>query len=170
MWVLFLTKDVVGWLETNQDKFISISDQIWSYAEIGLLEENSSNLLADTLENAGFKVERGVAFMPTAFIASYGTERPVIAILGEYDALPGLSQMAEPIKKPLKEGAPGHGCGHNLLGVAGLAAALAIKEAIELGKVVGTIRYYGCPAEENVDAKAGMVKEGCFKDVDISLT
>lgn len=168
--MLFLIKNVVEWLETNQEEFITISDQIWNYAEIGLLEENSSNLLADTLENAGFTVERGVAFMPTAFIASYGIERPVIAILGEYDALPGLSQAAEPIKKPLKEGSPGHACGHNLLGVAGLAAALAIKEAIVSRKVSGTIRYYGCPAEENVDAKAGMVKEGCFKDVDISLT
>jgi len=168
--VVSLSKNVIDWLEKNREEFITISDQIWSYAEIGLLEEKSSNLLAYTLEEAGFKVERGVAFMPTAFIASYGTEKPVIAILGEYDALPGLSQNTEPIKKPLKEGAPGHGCGHNLLGVAGLAAALAIKEAIKSGKVIGTILYYGCPAEENVDAKAGMVKEGYFKDVDISLT
>ena len=165
-----MTENVIEWLEKNRETFITISDKIWSYAEIGLLEEQSSNLLVNNLEKAGFEVERGVAFMPTAFIASYGTERPVIAILGEYDALPGLSQVMEPTKKPLKEGAPGHGCGHNLLGVAGLAAALAIKEAILSGKLIGTIRYYGCPAEENVDAKAGMVKEGYFKDVDISLT
>ena len=124
--VLSLTKNGLEWLEKNREKIITVSDRIWSYAEIGLLEEKSSNLLANILEDAGFKVERGVAFMPTAFIASYGTERPVIAILGEYDALPGLSQITEPIKKPLKEGAPGHGCGHNLLGVAGLAAALAV--------------------------------------------
>jgi aminobenzoyl-glutamate utilization protein B len=165
-----MTKNVIEWLEANKERFYSISDQIWDYAEIGLLENKSSSLLADTLEEAEFIVERGVTYMPTAFIARYGTEKPVIAILGEYDALPGLSQIAEPIKKPLMDGVPGHGCGHNLLGVAALAAALAIKEEIKSGEVTGTICFFGCPAEENVDAKAGMVKEGYFKDVDISLT
>ncbi|MFX0171360.1 MAG: amidohydrolase [Candidatus Hodarchaeota archaeon] len=165
-----MTKNVIEWLETNKEKFFSISDQIWNYAEIGLLEKESSNLLANILEEAEFEVERGVAYMPTAFIARYGTEKPVIAILGEYDALPGLSQTTEPIKKPIKDGSPGHGCGHNLLGVAALAAVLAIKELIKSGDVTGTICFYGCPAEENVDAKAGMVKEGYFKDIDISLT
>ena len=91
--------------------------------------------------------------MPTAFVATYGNGKPVIAVLGEYDALPGLSQVAEYIKKPLKEGAPGHGCGHNLLGTAGVGAILAVKKAIDAGEAKGTIRSYGCPAEEIFNAK-----------------
>ncbi|MFX0065755.1 MAG: M20 family metallopeptidase [Candidatus Hermodarchaeota archaeon] len=165
-----MSKKIEEWIETNREKFIKISDKIWSYAEIGLLEEKSSKFLADTLEEAKFKVEREVADMPTAFIASYGTGKPVIAILGEFDALPGLSQVAEPVKKPMKEGAPGHGCGHNLFGAACLAACMAVKKVIETGEVKGTIRFYGCPAEENADAKGWMVRAGLFDDVDISLT
>lgn len=161
---------IVEWIEKNQKKFIKISDEIWNYAELGLFEVKSSKLLADTLEEAGFTIEMGVADMPTAFIASYGTEGSIIAILGEFDALPGLSQAAEPIKKPLKEGAPGHGCGHNLFGTACLAACLAVKEAIESGEIKGTIRYYGTPAEENADGKGWMIKAGHFDDVDITLT
>jgi aminobenzoyl-glutamate utilization protein B len=165
-----LSDKILDMLEKNQKKFIEISDEIWNYAELGLFEEKSSRLLADTLEEAGFTIEMGVADMPTAFVASYGTENPIIAILGEFDALPGLSQAAEPIKKPLKEGAPGHGCGHNLFGAACLAACLAVKEEIESGKVKGTIRFYGCPAEENADGKGWMIKAGLFDDVHISLT
>ncbi|MFW9778038.1 MAG: amidohydrolase [Candidatus Heimdallarchaeota archaeon] len=158
------------WLETQSQKFIGISDRIWRYAEIGLLEEKSASLLIEIFEEAGFRVKKGLANMPTAFIAAYGKGKPVIAILGEFDALPGLSQDKTPRKKPVKEGDPGHGCGHNLLGVAGLAAALAIREVIQTKNLEGTIRYYGCPAEENADAKGGLVKEGLFNDVDISLT
>ncbi|MFW9854298.1 MAG: amidohydrolase [Candidatus Thorarchaeota archaeon] len=161
---------VEEWLETHSQKFIAISDRIWEYAEIGLLEGKSASLLISILKEAGFQVKKGLANMPTAFIATYGTEKPVIAILGEFDALPGLSQERIPRKKPVREGNPGHGCGHNLLGVAGLAAALAIKEVIQTKNIKGTISYYGCPAEENADAKGGLVKEGYFKDVDISLT
>lgn len=158
------------WIETNKERFIVISDKIWEYAETGLEEHKSSKLLADTLKNAGFNIERGVADIPTAFYASYGEGRPVISILGEYDALPGISQVAEPIKKSLKEGAPGHGCGHNLLGVAGLSAALSVKEAIDEGDAKGTIRFYGCPAEEMFNSKGYMIKYGAFDDVDICLT
>ena len=158
------------WIDTNKEKFIELSDNIWSFAEIGLLEEKSSDLLVKTLEEADFVIEKGIAGMPTAFVASYGSGKPVIAILGEFDALPGLSQTTDPEKTVLKKGAPGHGCGHNLLGVAGLAACLALKESLENNDLQGTIRYYGCPAEENVDAKGGMVKVGAFSDVDISLT
>jgi aminobenzoyl-glutamate utilization protein B len=165
-----MVEKIVKWLEINREKFFNISDRVWSFAEIGLLEEKSSKLLAETLKEADFKVEWGIAGMPTAFIASYGTGKPVIAILGEFDALPGLSQVPEPVKKSVKEGSPGHGCGHNLLGVAGIAACLAIKKIIDEDKLTGTIRYYGCPAEENVDAKGGMIKTGAFNDVDISLT
>ena len=158
------------WIETNRDKLISISDQIWAFAEIGLEEYKSSELLAKTLKDAGFTVDMGVAEMPTAFVASYGSGKPVIAILGEYDALPGLSQVAEPIKKPLKENAPGHGCGHNLLGTGSLGGVLAVKEAIDAGDAKGTIRFYGCPAEEKYNAKGLMAVNGFFEDVDISLT
>ncbi len=165
-----MTNDLVEWIETNRGKFIELSDSIWRFAEIGLLEEKSSALLIKTFREAGFTIQHGIANMPTAFFASYGSGKPVIAILGEYDALPGLSQTSDPEKKPLKEGESGHGCGHNLLGVAGIAASLALKTVIDAGEIQGTIRYYGCPAEENVDAKGGMVKAGAFSDVDISLT
>lgn len=165
-----MSDKILEFLEKNQKKFIEISDEIWNYAEVGLFEVKSSKLLADILEETGFTIEMGVADMPTAFVASYGTDDPIIAILGEFDALPGLNQAAEPIKKPFKEGAPGHGCGHNLFGTACLAACLAVKEAIESGKVKGTIRFYGCPAEENADGKGWMIKAGLFDDVHISLT
>jgi aminobenzoyl-glutamate utilization protein B len=113
----------------------------------------------------------GVAAMPTAFVASYGNGKPTIAVLGEYDALPGLSQVTEYIKKPLKEGAPGHGCGHNLLGTAGIGGVLGVKKAIDAGEVKGTIKYYGCPAEENFNAKGYMISPGgVFEDIDIAIT
>ncbi|MFW9905496.1 MAG: M20 family metallopeptidase [Candidatus Thorarchaeota archaeon] len=165
-----MSEKVTTYIEENQDKFIKISDEIWSFAELGLFEQKSSRLLAETLENAGFTIEMGIAGMPTAFVASYGTRKPVIALLGEYDALPGLSQAAEPVKRPIKEGAPGHGCGHNLFGAACLAACLSIKQVIDDGELVGTIRFYGTPAEENADGKGWMILGGVFDDVDISLT
>lgn len=158
------------WIETIKEKLITISDKIWEFAETGLEEYKSSKLLADTLKDAGFDVEMGVADMPTAFYASYGNGKPIVAILGEYDALPGISQVAEPIKKPLKEGAPGHGCGHNLLGAAGLGAALSVKEAIDAGDANGIVRFYGCPAEEIFNSKGYMINCGVFDDVDICLT
>ena len=128
-------------------------------------------MLVNTLKDAGFKVETQVADIPTAFVATYGEGKPVIGILGEYDALPGLSQKAKSVKEPLKEGAPGHGCGHNLLGTAGIGGVLAVKEALDAGDIKGTIRYYGCPAEEMYNTKGYMVEPGgVFKDVDITLT
>jgi len=162
--------DAIQWIEDKKDLFTNISDQIWSFAETGFLETHSARLLADALKNGGFAVENGIADIPTAFVASYGSESPVIAILGEYDALPGLSQKTVSEQQPVEEGGNGHGCGHNLLGTGALAAAMAVKEAIVAGDVKGTIRYYGCPAEENGSGKAFMVKEGVFDDVDIALT
>ncbi|MDO8630065.1 MAG: amidohydrolase, partial [Phycisphaerales bacterium] len=117
----------------------------------------------------GFKVERGVSGMPTAFTATFGTGKPIIGILGEFDALPGLSQKAQPTKEPLDPGKPGHGCGHNMFGAASLGAATAIKELIADGKLQGTIRFYGTPAEESVGGKIYMARDGLFKDVDICL-
>jgi aminobenzoyl-glutamate utilization protein B len=161
--------NIPEWIEANKKRFIELSDQVWQFAELGFTEQRSSGLLAAVLEESGFGVQRGIANIPTAFVASSGTGKPVIAILGEYDALPGLSQEAVPYLKPRQEGGNGHGCGHNLLGVAGLAAALAVKEAICLGDAIGTVRYYGCPAEENGSGKTLMVKAGAFTDVDLSL-
>jgi aminobenzoyl-glutamate utilization protein B len=165
-----MTMDVVSWIEEHKTFFTGVSDQIWAFAETGYKEVNSSKLLADKLEEAGFTVERGIAEIPTAFVGSYGKGKPVVALLGEYDALPNLSQQAATQQKPLVEGGSGHGCGHNLLGTGSLAAVLALKEAIAAGDVQGTVRYYGCPAEENGSGKAFMARAGVFNDVDITLT
>ena len=114
-------------------------------------------------------MERGVAGMPTAFVATYGSGRPVIGIMGEYDALPGISQKASPVKEPLQAGAGGHGCGHNLFGAASLGAAIAIKEQIAAGKLKGTVRFYGTPAEENYGGKIYMARDGLFDGLDAVL-
>ena len=120
-------------IETHRSELVALSDQVWAFAETALREKRSAAVLADYAEKQGFKVERGVAGMPTAFVASYGEGAPVIAVLGEYDALPGLSQKATADKQPLAAGAAGHGCGHNLFGAASLGAATAIKELIAAG-------------------------------------
>ncbi len=161
--------NISAWVETNRKQFTSLSDRIWEYAELGFTEKKSSELLVGSLKEAGFEVRCGIADIPTAFVAQYGRGKPVIAILGEYDALPGLSQQRVPYEKPREADGHGHGCGHNLLGVGSLVAAMAIKEAIQTGDVKGTIRYYGCPAEENGSGKTFMVKAGAFDDVDLSL-
>jgi len=162
--------EIQEWIEDNKEQFIQISNEVWQYAELGLFETKSSALHAKILEEAGFQVTKGVADLPTAIIGTYGNEGPVIGILGEYDALPGLSQQIKPVKEPVVDGAPGQGCGHNLYGAACLAASIVIKNKIEIGELKGTIRYYGCPAEENADGKGWMVKANLFDDVDISLT
>ena len=161
-----LVLDWLGRAETVE-RFGRISDAIWSYAELGLQEFNSSKLLADTLEQAGFKVERGVAGMPTAFVASYGSGKPVIGLLGEFDALPMLSQKGRvPRQDPVVDGAPGHGCGHNTMCTAAAAAAIAVKEAMEKYGVKGTIKVFGSPAEEIVASRPHMIRAGLFADVD----
>lgn len=148
-------------------KFGTISDAIWNFAELGMQEFKSSAILIKTLEDEGFYVEKGVAGMPTCFVASWGKGKPVIGILGEFDALPGLSQKGlNPVQKPLVEGAPGHGCGHNMMGTAGIAAAIAIKKSLEANNIQGTIKFFGSPAEEIVISRPYMVREGVFKDVD----
>jgi aminobenzoyl-glutamate utilization protein B len=160
---------VLNWLGQPQtvEKFGKISDAIWSYAELGLQEYKSSKLLADTLEQAGFKVERGVAGMPTCFVASYGSGKPVIGLLGEFDALPMLSQKGRvPSQDPLVEGAPGHGCGHNTMCTAAASAAIAVKEAMDKYGMKGTIKVFGSPAEEIVASRPHMIRAGLFNDVD----
>jgi len=163
-------EQAVASIEKHRAEIVDLSDQVWTFAETALLETRSSKLLADYAEKQGFAVERGVAGLPTAFIASYGEGRPIIGVLGEYDALPGLSQKAQAEKEALEPGAAGHGCGHNLLGTAALGAALAIKDLMAAGKLKGTIRFYGTPAEEAVGGKVYMIREGQFKDLDVCLT
>lgn len=144
--------------------------RIWEWAEPGYQETKSADALAAIAEKAGFTVKRGVAGIPTAFTAEYGTGKPVIGILGEYDALPELSQTADPFRKPRDVGSPsGHACGHHLFGVASLSAALAVAEQIKAGTIKGTVRFYGCPAEEGGAAKAFMALAGLFADCDTVL-
>jgi aminobenzoyl-glutamate utilization protein B len=154
-------------VDKHQAELTKLSDQVWSFAETALNEHKSSKVLADYAEAQGFKVTRGVAGLPTAFIAEFGSGKPVIGIMGEYDALPGISQKAQPTRDPLVQGGAGHGCGHNLFGAGSLGAAVAVKELIQAGKLKGTIRFYGTPAEEAVGGKIYMAREGLFSDVDI---
>jgi aminobenzoyl-glutamate utilization protein B len=161
--------EAVAGIESQKNDLVRLSDEIWSFAETALRETRSAEALAGYAEQHGFVVQRGVAGMPTAFIASYGKGRPIIGILGEYDALPGISQKAQPTKEPLVAGAPGHGCGHNLFGAASMGASVAIKNLIAAGKLRGTIRFYGTPAEEAVGGKVYMAREGLFKDLDVCL-
>lgn len=154
-------------LDSKQSHYSAVAKQIWEYAEMGYLEEKSSALLQSELSKAGFKIEKGVAGIPTAFVASYGSGKPIIGILGEFDALPGLSQEAfTPERKIIVEGAPGHGCGHNLFGTGSMAAAIEVKDWLIQNKKAGTVRFYGTPAEEAGDAKVFMVSAGLFDDVD----
>ena len=147
-----------------------VSRTIWEFAEVGYKEHKSAELLKRELRSAGFAVTESVAAIPTAFTATWGQGRPVIAIMGEYDALPGLSQEDVPERKPRVEGGPGHGCGHNLLGAASLFAAVTIKEWMAEKKIPGVIRFYGTPAEEGGGGKVYMIRAGVFKDVDVVLS
>jgi aminobenzoyl-glutamate utilization protein B len=160
---------VIKSVETHAAELIKISDEVWANAETALRETKSFAVLADYAEAQGFRVKRGVAGMPTAFIAEYGSGKPIIGIMGEYDALPGISQKAQPTPEPLVAGAGGHGCGHNLFGTGSLGAAVAVKEQLAAGKLKGTIRFYGTPAEEAVGGKIYMAREGLFNDLDICL-
>ncbi len=160
---------VLDWLSRPEvvEKFGRVSDAIWSYAELGMQEFKSSNLLADTLEAEGFKVERGLAGMPTCFVASFGSGKPVIGILGEYDALPMISQKGRvPVQDPVAEGGPGHGCGHNTMCTAAAAAAIAVKRAMVEYRLPGTIKVFGSPAEETLISRPYMIRAGLFEGVD----
>ena len=155
-------------IQANYDEYKNTALQIWDYAEMGYKEVKSSSLLQKTLQDNGFTVEAGVAGMPTAFVATYGSGKPVIAILAEYDALPGLSQNATPEKTSAGKNA-GHGCGHHLFGVASVAAGVEIKKLLEAKKLTGTIKVYGCPAEEGGSGKVYLVRAGLFNDVDVAI-
>ena len=155
-------------IQANYDQYKNSALQIWDYAEMGYKEVRSSSLLQKTLQDNGFTVEAGVAGMPTAFVATYGSGKPVIAILAEYDALPGLSQTATPEKNSGGKNA-GHGCGHHLFGVASVAAGIEIKKLMAEKKLSGTIKVFGCPAEEGGSGKVYLVRAGLFNDVDVAI-
>ncbi|NDV16597.1 amidohydrolase [Muricauda sp. TY007] len=163
-------KAVVASVEKHKENLIKISDSIWALAETAFEESISAELLADYAEENGMTVTRGVANIPTAFIATYGSGSPVISVLGEFDALPGLSQNTVPTKDPRIEGEPGHGCGHNMFGAASLGAAIAIKEQIEAGNIKGTVKFFGTPAEEKFFGKVWMVEAGLWDDVDVNVS
>ena len=160
---------MIDFLEGYQKQMIEMAKGIWGFAELGMEEVLSSALLAEELEKQGFSVKKGVAAMPTAFEASWGEGKPVIGILAEYDALPGLSNHPVPYKSPIQDGAPGHGCGHNLFGTASMAAAVALKSMMKKFKLSGTIKCFGTPAEEVCIGKPYMARDGCFKGVDAFL-
>ncbi|MEG3129105.1 amidohydrolase [Pantoea cypripedii] len=158
-------------LNQQREKIISVSDQVWEFAEVRYEESQSAALIAQTLEDAGFAVERKAGGIETAFVATFGTGQPVIAFLGEFDALPSLSQQAEcSYFSPVVPSGNGHGCGHNLLGAGALAAALATKACMEQTGLSGTIKFFGCPAEEGGGGKAFMARAGLFEGVDIAFT
>lgn len=164
-----IKKFAVEWIERNKEIFYKMADMIWNYPELGLEEFQSSALLAEFLEKNGFDVEKGVAGMPTAFVASYGFGKPLIGFNAEYDCLPGLSQKVKDDKEPLFEGAPGHGCGHNLLGAGSILAAITFKNMLESFNLPGSIKVFGAPAEEICIGKAFMAREGLFEGVDAFL-
>ena len=155
-------------IDAKKDIYASIASQIWDLAELGYQETESTSLLQKTLKDEGFTITAGVAGIPTAFVAEYGSGSPVIGILGEYDALPGLSQKAVP-QKESAGGVAGHACGHHLFGTASAAAAVAVKDWMRTTKQKGTIRFYGTPAEEGGGAKVYMSREGLFDDVNVVL-
>jgi aminobenzoyl-glutamate utilization protein B len=161
-------KSILKDIDNDGEAYSKIAQQIWSYAEMGYQEEQSSALLQKTLADQGFEIETGVAEIPTAFVARYGSGQPVIAILGEYDALPGLSQQAVPYKSS-NNGKAGHACGHHLFGTASAAAAISIKNYLEKEGKSGTVKFYGCPAEEGGSGKVYMTRAGLFDDVDVAL-
>jgi aminobenzoyl-glutamate utilization protein B len=156
-------------IDARAQRYGDMSRQIWELAELGYKETKSAALLRDELRAAGFRIEAGVAEMPTAFVASWGSGKPVIGLMGEFDALPGLSQETVPEQKARVAGGTGHGCGHNLFGVASMAAAIAVKQQLEARKLPGTVRFYGTPAEEGGNGKVYMVRAGLFDDVDVAL-
>ncbi|MBN2207570.1 MAG: amidohydrolase [Candidatus Aminicenantes bacterium] len=162
-------KAAFAWIDNALADLARLNDRIWSAAELALRETKSAELLASYLESQGFQVECSVAGLPTAFVATWGTGTPVIGVLGEYDALPGLSQQAVPSKTPAVEGDPGHGCGHNIFGVASAGAAAALKHAMKKAKIPGTVKYFGCPAEETVTGKVFMARAGVFDGLSCCL-
>jgi len=163
-------EDILKKMDGRADYFGEMSRRIWEFAEVGYKENNSASLLKAELRAAGFQIQENIAEIPTAFVATYGQGKPVIGILGEYDALPGLSQVAFIAEKRARvAGGPGHGCGHNLFGTASAFAAITLKEYLAEKKISGTIKFYGTPAEEGGSGKVFMARAGVFSDLDVAL-
>lgn len=162
-------KEVANWIEQQQAEFIRMADDIWERPEIAHKESYASKRQADFLAEQGFRITWEVGGLWTAFVAEWGKGKPVIGFLGEFDALPGLSQKFQTTEEPVCAGEPGHGCGHNLLGVGCLAATVAVKEWMAANKIKGTVRYYGCPAEESYYGKTFMARAGAFNDLDVAF-
>ncbi|MBI9043192.1 MAG: amidohydrolase [Anaerolineaceae bacterium] len=162
-------QDILQWIVENQKLFTDMSDAIWEKPETIWHEFFASKLQADFLEAEGFSIKKNLAGMKTAFLAEWGTAKPILGFAGEYDALHGLSQKNQTSQEPVSVGSPGHGCGHNLLGTACLASAVAVKKWLETNKLPGTVRYYGCPAEEGGNGKTFMAREGLFDDLDAAF-
>jgi aminobenzoyl-glutamate utilization protein B len=160
------SRAVLASIDAKARTYTDVAMKIWSFAEVGYQETKSSALLQEQLKSAGFTVTGGVAEIPTAFVATYGSGKPVIGIVGEFDALPGLSQAAVPDRKPIVDNGPGHGCGHHLFGTASTAAAIAVKEWMTATKRQGTLKFFGTPAEEGGSGKVYMLRAGLFDDVD----
>ena len=160
---------ILKWIEENENIIKDVHLKIWEYAEVGLQETKTAKLMIDILEKHGFQVTKGVAGMPTAFVATYGSGNPVIGLMGELDALPGLSNKAVPYLDPVREGDPGHGCGHNSYAATALGASLAVKEAMVKFNIPGKVICFGCPAEETLVGKVFMVRDGIFEGVDACL-
>lgn len=164
-------KDIIlNYINNDDEKLTYIAKEIWDHPQIALTETFASKLLADELAAGGFSIEWGAGGMETAFIATWGSGSPIIGYLGEYDALPGLSQELESAKNPINNGGPGHGCGHNLFGTACMASVMALKAAMEAENIPGTIRFYGCPAEETLVGKTFMARDGVFDDLDAAIS
>ena len=167
---IIVAEDIIHSINEHKHNFEDVALEIWEFAELGYQEIKSSNRLAESLENQGFKIKKGVAGIPTAFIAEFNNDGPIIGILGEFDALPGLAQTNSPFKEVINNSTgAGHACGHHLFGAASAWAAVAVKEWLVKNNIKGTIRFYGTPAEEGGSGKVYMVREGLFKDVDVVL-
>ncbi|OMP66303.1 amidohydrolase [Domibacillus epiphyticus] len=163
-------ENILNWINSNESLFTSMAKQIWENPQVAYEEKYASELQRTTMEEAGFTITSNVGGIPTAFVAEYGSGKPIIGVLGEYDALPGLSQTVSAHHNEVVPNGPGHGCGHNLLGTAGVEAIMALKEIMKAEGITGTIRYYGCPAEEVLSGKTFMARAGVFDDLDCALT
>ncbi len=161
--------EIMDWLEKNSKDFTQISDFIWENPEVAYKEFKASKCQADYLEQHGFAIRWDIGGINTAFIAEWGKGKPIIGFIGEYDALASLSQKVQTTQSPVEEGGAGHGCGHNLLGTGALAAAVAVRYWLESTGIEGTVRYYGCPAEEVLSGKTFMARDGAFDDLDAGL-
>jgi aminobenzoyl-glutamate utilization protein B len=163
------TQTVLDWLDKMQPQFTAMADEMWKRPELSWQEFNASRAQAEYLAGQGFSVTWDLAGMNTAFLAEWGEGKPILGFIGEYDALPGLSQKRQPYKEPVEKDGPGHGCGHNLLGTGAVAAAAAVKQWLQGSGAPGTVRYYGCPAEEQGTGKVFMGRAGLFDDLDAAL-